>query len=344
MIYIIVGTRPNYIKAFPVYKYFKSQNVKIEMIHSNQHYDNNLNKIFFQELNISTDEIIFLNKNEDILHQLILLIKKNKPNYIMVFGDVNTSLYGSIAGIHNNIPIIHIESGLRSYDNSMIEELNRKAIDSISSYHFCTERGAIVNLEKENIKENVFFVGNTMIDTLVENLDQIKIMKYFKHFNLLNKKYIICTLHRQSNVDNPIILDYIMLILNEISEKIKIIIPLHPRTSKNLNKNKYKNILFIEPLSYLQFMSMVYYSNCVITDSGGIQEETTFLNKKCLTLRKNTERPITIIEGTNRLINCDYESIMDKINEEEKKNVKIDYWDGLSSKRIYDILQNKINL
>jgi UDP-N-acetylglucosamine 2-epimerase (non-hydrolysing) len=344
MIYIIVGTRPNYIKAFPLYKYLKSQNVDIQMIHSNQHYDNNLNQIFFHELNISIDEITFLNKNEDIFSQLMLLIKENKPNYIMVFGDVNTSLYGAIAGIHNNIPIIHIEAGLRSYDNTMVEELNRKAIDSISSYHFCTERGAIINLEKENIKGNVYYVGNTMIDTLVENIDKIKRMNYFENYNLIKKNYIICTLHRQSNVDNPIILDYIMMVLNEISEKIKIVIPLHPRTSKNVNKNKYTNILFIEPLSYLQFMSMVYYSNCVITDSGGIQEETTFLNKKCLTLRKNTERPITIIEGTNRLINCDYDSIMDEINKEEKKNVKIDYWDGNSSKRIYDILKMKINL
>ena len=229
MIYIIIGTRPNYIKAFPVYKYFKSKNVNIKIIHSNQHYDNNLNKIFFEELNISIDEIIFLNKNENILNQLMILINKNKPDYIMVFGDVNTSLYGSIAGIHNNIPIIHIEAGLRSYDNSMVEELNRKAIDSISSFHFCTERGAIINLKKENIKDNVYFVGNTMIDTLVDNLDKIKIMKYFKCFNLINKEYIICTLHRQSNVDNPFILDFIMSVLNDISEKIKIVIPLYYR-------------------------------------------------------------------------------------------------------------------
>ena len=340
MLFLIVGTRPNYIKAFPVYKYFKSKNVELKMIHSNQHYDDNLNKIFFDELGINSQEITYLKKNIPILSQLMILFKNNNPKYIMVFGDVNTSLYAAISGIHCNIPIIHVEAGLRSFDNTMVEELNRKAIDSISTIHFCTEKSALINLEKENIKENVFFVGNTMIDTLVENLNKIKELKYFKNFKLVENKYIICTIHRQSNVDNEIILDNIMKILDNISLKLKIVIPLHPRTAKNLVKEKYKNILFIEPLSYLCFMSMVYYSNCVLTDSGGIQEETTFLNKKCLTLRKNTERPITITEGTNCLVDFDYNLLMDKIfNKKVNNNIKINNWDGYASNRIYENLK-----
>lgn len=340
MLFLIVGTRPNYIKAFPVYKYLKSQNVEIKMIHSNQHYDDNLNKVFFDELKINTEEIFYLKKHIPILSQLMMLFKNSNPKYIMVFGDVNTSLYGAIAGIHCNIPIIHVESGLRSFDNNMVEELNRKAIDSISSIHFCTEKSALINLEKENIKENVFFVGNTMIDTLVENLIKIKELNYYKNFELIQNNYIICTIHRQSNVDNKIILDNIMKILDSISLKLKIVIPLHPRTSKNLVKKNYKNILFIEPLSYLNFMSMIYYSNCVLTDSGGIQEETTFLNKKCLTLRKNTERPITISEGTNSLVDFDYDLLLDKIfNNSINSSVKIEKWDGNASKRIYENLK-----
>ena len=340
MLFLIVGTRPNYIKAFPVYKYLKSQNVEIKMIHSNQHYDDNLNKVFFDELKINTEEIFYLKKHIPILSQLMMLFKNSNPKYIMVFGDVNTSLYGAIAGIHCNIQIIHVESGLRSFDNNMVEELNRKAIDSISSIHFCTEKSALINLEKENIKENVFFVGNTMIDTLVENLIKIKELNYYKNFELIQNNYIICTIHRQSNVDNKIILDNIMKILDSISLKLKIVIHLNPRTSKNLVKKNYKNILFIEPLSYLNFMSMIYYSNCVLTDSGGIQEETTFLNKKCLTLRKNTERPITISEGTNSLVDFDYDLLLDKIfNNSINSSVKIEKWDGNASKRIYENLK-----
>ena len=340
MLFLIVGTRPNYIKAFPVYKYFKSKNVEIKMIHSNQHYDDNLNKVFFDELEIDSEEIFYLKKHIPILSQLMMLFKNSNPKYIMVFGDVNTSLYGAIAGIHCNIPIIHVESGLRSFDNTMVEELNRKAIDSISSIHFCTERSALTNLQNENIKDNVFFVGNTMIDTLVENLIKIKKLNYYKKFELIENNYIICTIHRQSNVDNKIILDNIMKILDKISIKLKIVIPLHPRTSKNLVKEDYKNILFIEPLSYLNFMSMVYYSNCVLTDSGGIQEETTFLNKKCLTLRKNTERPITINEGTNCLVDFNYNLLLDKIfNNRINSNIKIEKWDGNASKRIYEDLK-----
>ena len=340
MLFLIVGTRPNYIKAFPVYKYFKSKNVEIKMIHSNQHYDDNLNKVFFDELEIDSEEIFYLKKHIPILSQLMMLFKNSNPKYIMVFGDVNTSLYGAIAGIHCNIPIIHVESGLRSFDNTMVEELNRKAIDSISSIHFCTERSALINLENENIKDNVYFVGNTMIDTLVENLNKIKKLNYYKNFDLLENNYIICTIHRQSNVDNKIILDNIMKILDKISIKLKIVIPLHPRTSKNLIKENYKNIIFVEPLSYLNFMSMVYYSNCVLTDSGGIQEETTFLNKKCLTLRKNTERPITINEGTNCLVDFNYNLLLDKIfNNRINSNIKIEKWDGNASKRIYEDLK-----
>lgn len=342
MLFLIVGTRPNYIKAFPVYKYLKSQNVELKMIHSNQHYDDNLNKVFFDELGIQSNEIIYINKGCNIMDGIIDKIKIHNPNYIMVFGDVNTSLYGAIAGIHNNIPVIHVESGLRSYDNTMIEELNRKAIDSISLIHFCTEISGVKNLEYENIKKNVYFVGNTMIDTLVDNLDKIKSLYTYQNYNLNINDYVICTIHRQSNVDNNIKLDYIMNTLNEVSKKIKLIMPLHPRTAKNLDKNKYKHIYFIEPLSYLNFMNMVYYSKCVITDSGGIQEETTFLNKKCLTLRSNTERPITITQGTNELITLDSDIILNKIFRENiRKNIKIDYWDGCASKRIYELLKNK---
>lgn len=344
MLYLIVGTRPNYIKAFPIYKYLKKQNVKIKMIHSNQHYDDNLNKIFFEELEIPIDEILFLEKKKNIMEQLLLLFKNDKPTYIMVFGDVNTSLYGAIAGIHNNIPIIHIESGLRSFDNTMIEELNRKAIDSISSLHFCTEKSGVNNLINENITSNIFFVGNTMIDTLMTNLQKIKRKKYFRKLDLDNYQYIICTIHRQNNVDDKKKLNNIMNILNDISKDyhIDIVIPLHPRTEKNLDINLYPNLLFTKPLSYIKFMSLVYYSRCIITDSGGIQEETTFLNKKCLTLRDNTERPITITEGTNKLVELDYKIIVKNLFiEDYKNNINIKYWDGDSSKRIYEILHDK---
>lgn len=339
MIYLLVGTRPNYIKAFPVYKYFKSRGVNIRLIHSLQHYDNNLTTIFFNELGINKDDITFLKRDGTIFDNLYELFKKERPKLVIVVGDVNTSLYGAIASVHNNIKLVHIEAGLRSYDNNMIEELNRKAIDSVSNYFFCTELGAISNLKKENIVKNVYFVGNTMIDTLVSNYDKIKYYNYKEELGLVKENYIVCTLHRQSNVDNPKIIDYILFIINEISKYYKVILPLHPRTKKNINKAKYKNIVFIEPLSYLQFMSLVYDSKCVITDSGGVQEETTFMNKLCLTLRKNTERPITIVQGTNHLINIDFDSIMGRIkNYKKKENINIDYWDGKASQRIYEIM------
>ena len=347
MIYLIVGTRPNYIKAFPIYKYFKKNGIDIKLIHSNQHYDNNLNRIFFDELGIDTKEVDVLNQKGNILDNLLKLFKEKSPNYVMVVGDVNTSLYGAMAAVENNIPVIHIEAGLRSGDLNMIEETNRKAIDKVSSYLFCTELGAVQNLKNENIHNNVYFVGNTMIDTLVDNLDKIKYYNYKSEiankYNVVLKRdfYIVCTLHRQSNVDNPEIIDYILRVIDDISINYRVIIPLHPRTANNINKGKYKNIIFVEPLSYIKFLSLIYDSKCVITDSGGIQEETSFLNKQCITLRRNTERPITIIKGTNKLCNIDYEEIMDNILRYKKKeSVEIDYWDGKASERILEIINS----
>lgn len=342
-IVLIVGARPNFIKVFPVYNALKND-FKITLIHTGQHYDFNMSDIFFDDLMLPRPDIflslsqtsragkyddnIYKNHDLNIINELItidntnldkcgqlgeIIIKlqseflKLNPDIVVVFGDVTSTLAAAVCAYKLNIKIAHVESGLRSFDLSMPEEINRILVDKISHFKFCSEESGVINLMNENLSNNTYLVGNTMIDTMLHYKLRALSRETYKKYNCDKKDYVFVTLHRPSNVDD---LNKFKNILNELvnlSQKYKIIYPVHPRTKKNIDGliNLNKNINLIEPVGYLDCICLINYSKFVVTDSGGIQEETSALGIPCFTLRNNTERPSTLIQngGTNKLIN-----------------------------------------
>ncbi|MHA1252627.1 MAG: non-hydrolyzing UDP-N-acetylglucosamine 2-epimerase [Candidatus Helarchaeota archaeon] len=359
LIYIVGGARPNFIKIAPLINEMKNFNLKFKLIHTGQHYDYNMSTIFFKNLDIPEPDI-HLNvgsashavQTANIMIKFEKYILNDKPDLVIVVGDVNSTLACALVAKKLNINVAHIEAGLRSFDMQMPEEINRKLTDQISDLLFITEKSAKKNLKREGINlEKVFFVGNIMIDTLILNLNKIEKLHFYKKFNLKKKNFSLITIHRPSNVDNKADLEKIIEIINFISSKIKTIFPIHPRTQKNLQKfnlnsklNK-NNLIIIQPVGYLQFMNLMYNSRFIITDSGGIQEEATFLKIPTLTLRNNTERPITISKGTNSLVGTDIQKIKKYISQilsnNYKKGSTIEKWDGKTAKRIVEVIQRK---
>ena len=383
-IVIIIGARPNFIKAFPVYEALKND-FDLTLIHTGQHFDEKMSDIFFNQLKFPYPDIHltlekrtkagdfeeklylrnedFLNNKENAINQILnyqgdlgqlgeikdKLVKeftKIKPDLVLVFGDVTSTFAASLAAKIIGIEIGHVESGLRSEDVSMPEEVNRLFTDYLSTYYFVTEESGVENLNKEGVDKNIYLVGNTMIDTQKKYLDQALGTKFYKELGVEKKKYILITLHRPSNVDNLNKLKEIFDDLERLSSSEKLIYPIHPRTKNNLEKIGYlktvnlnPNIVLCDPLGYLEFTCLLANCKYTITDSGGLQEETTALDIPCFTLRENTERPSTLIEnyGTNQLIK--------KIGEiklvESMGRMKL--WDGKSSLRILNILKDLLS-
>lgn len=356
-IYILIGTRPNFIKITQFRKLAPQFKVEIKIIHTGQHFDLNMADVFFQELGIQPD--YFLNikpfspdvQIAEIITSLSELMKQiGKPDLFIVPGDVNSTLAGAIFANKNNISLAHLEAGLRSYDRSMPEEHNRIMTDAIADLLFVTENSAIENLEKENSQARVEFVGNTMIDTLVAfktEIEQSNILNRLK----VNRKYTVVTIHRPSNVDTKVGLIKLLKLFNQLSANYDILFPVHPRTLKNIEFHqltkdfeRISGLQFLPPLGYFDFQNIVKNSTFVLTDSGGIQEETTFLQIPCLTLRQNTERPSTCEIGTNTLMNFEVTDVLTKIKSIEngtyKKGLIPALWDGNSTRRILDIIAN----
>jgi UDP-N-acetylglucosamine 2-epimerase len=278
------------------------------------------------------------------------LFDEDKPDWVFVFGDVNSTISASLTAIKRNIKIAHVESGLRSFDLSMPEEINRILTDRISNVHFVSEPSGVLNLLKEGISlKSIYLVGNTMIESLISVLKIVdnRFNNLSEKFKIKEKNYAILTLHRPSNVDNFEKFREIMETIQEISNYIKIIFPAHPRTLKNLKHFDFKNVLITKPLRYLDFISLLKFSKFVLTDSGGIQEETTYLKIPCLTLRENTERPITVEKGTNVLVGTSKEKIIYHFNEIMNNNFKkgsdIEFWDEFVSKRILNAFINYLS-
>lgn len=356
IITFIVGARPNFIKLAPLAREFKKKKVPFQIINTGQHRDYLVSKIFFDQFGIK--QFFNLNiksksSNELISKTIIKLEKiftKIKPPLLVVFGDVNSTLAASIAAKNMNIKLAHIESGLRSFDKKMPEEINRILTDHLSDIKFYTENSAKVNLKKENILENSYFVGNVMIDNLVYFKPKALKKKTYLKYNLEKKKYIYVSLHRPENVDNREKLNKILINIDKLSKSYKVIFPIHHRTKKSIGKFKLKklikNIIDINPQSYLDNLNLIINAKGVVTDSGGIQEETAFLNIPCAVLRKNTERPVTLKRINAQLINENNINNSLKKLITRKSNLKIKYWDGKTSKRIInylDILRKKKN-
>lgn len=357
-IFLVSGARPNFMKIAPLWKEIVKfpKNFNPILIHTGQHYDYKMSDVFFKEFNLPEININFNVGTGSYAEQtakIILAFEKAcnsyKPDLVIVVGDVNSTLAVSIVASKINLPIAHVEAGLRSFDRTMPEEINRTVTDSISDMHFTTCKDANDNLKNEGIpKEKIFLVGNVMIDTLKHFLKKSLELEAYKNHGLNKKEYSLLTMHRPSNVDNKETLEKVLKSIEIISKDIKIIFPVHPRTKDqinffNLNKYFSERFKLIEPIGYLESLNLMSNSKFVLTDSGGIQEETTFLGIPCLTLRENTERPITIKQGTNCLVGSDTDKIICQtkkiLNDDYKKGAIPELWDGKAAERIVRIIK-----
>lgn len=345
-----VGTRPNLIKITQLERCFRDYPIEYKLLHTGQHYDYNMNDIFFQQLGVKAPDV-FLNINQgsqitviaQIMQKFEEFVLEYKPDLVMVPGDVNSSLACALVASRNNIPLAHIESGLRSFDKTMPEEVNRLLIDAITDLFFVTEPSGLKHLKEQGHDEKAIrYVGNTMIDSLVAFtplIDQSDVRQ-----RLGADDYYLVTFHRPVNVDKPDNLKIVADILTELSKTRKVVFPIHPRTRKRFHEFGYQQaiennrIIITEPLGYLDFISLAKNAHAVITDSGGVQEETTFLGIPCITLRQSTERPVTVTEGTNTMCQLDANAIapiLASINNGTYKKGRIpQYWDGRASERI----------
>ncbi len=359
LIDLIAGARPNFVKIASIIKSLNKidyVDINFRLIHTGQHYDKNMSDIFFKQLNIPEPDFNFnagsgshSEQTSKIMISYENLLKSSPSNLCIVVGDVNSTMACSIVAKKAHIKLAHIEAGIRSKDLKMPEEINRIVTDSITDFFFTTSRLASNNLLKLGVdKKSIFFVGNTMIDTLISLENKFKKPVFWEKANLEKNKYLVLTIHRPSNVDEE---SNLYSLINEILENTsnyKILYPVHPRVKKNLEKLNINNdrLILTEPIPYLEFNYLVKNSFAVITDSGGITEETTVLGIPCITLRNSTERPETVNIGTNELVGTDPKSIrlyLNKLFSGNWKKGKIpELWDGNASDRIVKIIINEI--
>lgn len=355
----IVGARPNFMKINPLVREMRKQKVNQLLVHTGQHYDQAMSESFFQELGIPEPDINLevgsgshAVQTAEIMKRFEQVCLKEKPDLVLVVGDVNSTAACSLVATKLGIAVAHVEAGLRSGDRAMPEEINRLVTDVLADLLLTTSRDADENLLAEGIPaEKIHFVGNTMIDSLVLQLEKAKERNTFRRFQVEEGEYAVLTLHRPSNVDIPEQLDQILDTLNVIQQRLPIVFPVHPRTLSNLERfgldqklKQMDGIILAKPLSYLDFMDLYRRAKLVLTDSGGIQEETTFLQIPCITLRENTERPITVTEGTNYLTGTDRDKILNAFEEimsgGGKHGTVPEYWDGKAAERIVKTIQN----
>lgn len=356
---LIAGARPNFIKIAPLVRAIqkhidKGADIKYRLVHTGQHYDNNMSSKFFRELNIPDPYVNFgagggtqATQTASIMIAYEDFLQKEKCDLCIVVGDVTSTMACTIVAKKLKIKVAHVEAGIRSHDMTMPEEINRMVTDSISDFFFTTSELASNNLMKNGVNPaKIHFVGNVMIDTLNHFTDKFKKTQIWEELELKEKEYMLLTLHRPSNVDDA---NKFKLVLEEIcnnSRDIPIVFPVHPRTLKTLKELKvaHKNLHLTEPMGYLEFNYLTKNAKVVITDSGGITEETTVMSVPCITFRDSIERPETVTIGTNELIGTDISAIkptLDKLFEGNWKKGNIpDMWDGKTSERIIDILLN----
>ena len=354
----VAGARPNFMKIAPLMKEMgKTPEIHPVLVHTGQHYDEKLSQLFFDELHIPRPDIHLeigsashAVQTAKIMMAFEEVLLRERPALVVVVGDVNSTIGCALPATKLHIPVAHVEAGLRSFDRNMPEEINRVLTDAISDVLFVTEPSGEENLLQEGIpREKIFFVGNVMIDTLLANktkADQSSILQTLK---VSPQNYALLTLHRPSNVDVKATFLRILQALADIQTHLPIIFPIHPRTRKRIqefglieNIESMENIRLIEPLGYLDFLKLMAEAKLVLTDSGGIQEETTILNVPCITLRENTERPITVEQGSNVIVGTDPQRIITEskqVLQGKTPSAKMpDLWDGSAAKRIVNIL------
>jgi UDP-N-acetylglucosamine 2-epimerase (non-hydrolysing) len=353
----VVGARPNFMKVAPLHKAFKRYNGQIEHLicHTGQHYDEKMSKIFFNDLELPQPHFYLgigsgshAEQTANVMIEFEKVLLTEKPDMVIVVGDVNSTIACSLTASKLGIKVAHVEAGLRSFDRGMPEEINRILTDSISDYLFVTEKSGLENLKREGVSEDkIFFTGNVMIDSLVEYFPKTDESDILLCHNLEKGNYILVTLHRPSNVDSKDYLEELIHLLNTVSEKRKVIFPIHPRTKNNMHRfgldnTLSENVILTDPIGYIDFLSLTKNAELIITDSGGIQEESTYLGVQCITVRNNTERPVTVEVGTNQLIGTDLEKVektaLEVLCGQKKQGAIPVLWDGHAADRITEIL------
>ena len=354
----IVGARPNLPKIAPLLREMQRHpEIAPLLVHTGQHYDENLSNIFFRQMGIPLPDInlgvgsgTHAEQTAEIIRRIEPILIKHQPNLVLVVGDVNSTIAVSLAAVKMGIPVAHVEAGLRSFDRSMPEEINRVLTDALAEYLFATEDDAVDNLLKEGrLRESIHLVGNVMIDSLLHFLPLAQQSRIGEELGLCNGKgwqpFGVLTLHRPSNVDAPEKLAALLGAIDTIAQQVPIVFPVHPRVQQRLSPDGIKHhsqLRFIQPLGYLDFLCLLSKATLALTDSGGIQEETTALGVPCLTLRENTERPVTVSRGTNVLVGTNPSKIVaatEQILRGNRKNGRTPpLWDGHAAERIVDIL------
>jgi UDP-N-acetylglucosamine 2-epimerase (non-hydrolysing) len=354
----VVGARPNFMKIAPIQREMKNnQKLKPILVHTGQHYDKKMSKLFFRDLELPQPDVYLgvgsgshAQQTAKIMIEFEKVIVDNNPDLVIVVGDVNSTVACSLVAAKMGVRIAHVEAGLRSFDRTMPEEINRLVTDALADFLFVSEESGIKNLKKEGIaKSKIYFTGNVMIDSLVY------FMKKAEHSNILSRlklngfPYCLITLHRPSNVDVKENLRQLLNAFSIITKELKIIFPMHPRTQKMIEQfelssevSSLKNLIILDPIGYLDFMKLMKNATVVLTDSGGIQEETTYLGIPCITMRNNTERPVTINLGTNVLVGSDTQLVVQEtlsiLNGNSKKGTIPELWDGKTAERIVSII------
>lgn len=355
----VCGARPNFMKIAAIVRAADQQgDVERRIVHTGQHYDERMYKILFDQLGLPKPDVDLevgsgshAVQTAEILKRFEPILLEDRPDLVLVVGDTNSTVACALAASKLRIPVAHVEAGLRSHDRDMPEEINRIITDSISDLLFVSEPSGMTHLEAEGIPtENCFFVGNVMIDTLLEHRERAEASPVLERVEVEAGKYAALTLHRPSNVDDSQQLARLFEAIEQIAENYPVVFPVHPRTLARLESTplgkklqQHEAMRLVEPLGYLDFLKLMAHARLVLTDSGGIQEETTVLQVPCLTLRENTERPATVDHGTNQVVGTNPQNILEGFREIEANPDKAyevpEKWDGHAGERIFEILQ-----
>jgi len=352
----VAGARPNFMKIAPLLRELRNRaGFQVRLVHTGQHYDPAMSGNFFEDLGIPAPDFHLgvgsashAEQTAEVLRRIEPVPLQEEPHLVIVVGDLNSTLAASLAAAKLCIPVAHVEAGLRSFDRTMPEEINRLVTDALSDFLFTTEPAAEENLRREGVPgSKIHFVGNVMIDTLLGNLERSRKLDVLERLGLRRRGYAVLTLHRPSNVDQPERLQALFSLLEGIHAEIPVVFPVHPRTAAAIARTlggEGPRLLTTEPLGYLEFLRLMADSRFVLTDSGGIQEETTVLGIPCLTLRDNTERPVTVTHGTNTIVGSGPREIWAEVRKildgSGKRGQVPDRWDGEAARRIVDVLES----
>lgn len=351
------------MKVAPLHRAFRQYTDITHMIvHTGQHYDANMSRVFFEELGLPEPDVYLgigsgshAVQTAKVMVEFEQVLLRERPDLVIVVGDVNSTMACSLVAVKLGIRVAHVEAGLRSFDRTMPEEINRIITDSISDYLFVSEPSGVENLKREGVSDSkIFFVGNVMIDSLVQFREKAAQSTIKSTLGVVAKEYALVTMHRPSNVDSVENLEKLSGFLGSLTDSLKIVFPVHPRTKKMMEAEgmltrleKNSRVVLCEPLGYLDFLNLMESARVVVTDSGGIQEETTYLGVPCLTMRENTERPVTVTEGTNKILGSNYDAVVNAVSELNSGSAKNwstpELWDGHAAERIAARLVELLN-